>query len=117
MSRHTYRGPIYSVKAEISWSQYEVVSLFEARHTLKVRRHPAFWQNPEQFLPRRRLDGERPSARFAYMPFGGGSRAYVGIHFASVGSAREYSLGEDQAIIEVWRIDYDHGRSHRSIGT
>lgn len=49
-----------------------------------LHRHPAFWSNPDQFLPGRWLNGERPAARYAYLPFGAGPRACVGIHFASV---------------------------------
>jgi cytochrome P450 len=52
--------------------------------TYNLHRHPAFWSNPEQFLPERWLDSERPAARYAYLPFGAGPRACVGIHFASV---------------------------------
>jgi cytochrome P450 len=52
--------------------------------TYNLHRHPAFWPNPEQFLPERWLEGERPAARYAYLPFGAGPRACVGIHFASV---------------------------------
>jgi cytochrome P450 len=52
--------------------------------TYNLHRHPAFWTNPERFLPERWLDGERPAARYAYLPFGAGPRACVGIHFASV---------------------------------
>ncbi len=52
--------------------------------TYNLQRHPAFWPNPEQFMPERWLDGERPAARYAYLPFGAGPRACVGIHFASV---------------------------------
>jgi len=52
--------------------------------TYNLHRHPAFWPNPEQFLPERWLDSERPAARYAYLPFGAGPRACVGIHFASV---------------------------------
>jgi cytochrome P450 len=52
--------------------------------TYNLHRHPAFWRDPERFLPERWLDGERPAARYAYMPFGAGPRACVGIHFASV---------------------------------
>ncbi|HEY5932479.1 MAG TPA: cytochrome P450, partial [Nitrospira sp.] len=48
--------------------------------TYNLHRHPAFWPNPEQFLPERWLDGERPAARYAYLPFGAGPRACVGIH-------------------------------------
>ncbi|MFY4730621.1 cytochrome P450, partial [Nitrospira sp. BLG_2] len=52
--------------------------------TYTLHRHPAFWREPEQFLPERWLDGGRPAARHAYLPFGAGPRACVGIHFASV---------------------------------
>ena len=52
--------------------------------TYNLHRHPAFWRDPERFLPERWLDGERPAARYAYLPFGAGPRACVGIHFASV---------------------------------
>ncbi|MFZ3014442.1 MAG: cytochrome P450, partial [Nitrospira sp.] len=52
--------------------------------TYNLHRHPAFWPNPEQFMPERWLDRERPTARYAYLPFGAGPRACVGIHFASV---------------------------------
>ena len=49
-----------------------------------LHRHPAFWRDPERFMPERWLDGERPAARCAYLPFGAGSRACVGTHFATV---------------------------------
>lgn len=49
-----------------------------------LHRHPSFWNNPEQFLPERWLDGERPAARCAYLPFGAGPRACVGVHFAAI---------------------------------
>ena len=52
--------------------------------TYNLHRHPAFWSNPEQFLPERWIDGERPRSRYAYMPFGAGPRTCVGLHFASV---------------------------------
>lgn len=52
--------------------------------TYNLHRHPAFWSNPEQFVPERWLNGARPSNRYAYMPFGAGPRTCVGLHFASV---------------------------------
>ncbi|MDF0675899.1 MAG: cytochrome P450 [Nitrospira sp.] len=72
-----------------------------------LHRHPAFWPNPEQFLPERWLNGERPTARYAYLPFGAGPRACVGIHFASVEGplllaliGRRYDLQLAQEIVE-----------------
>lgn len=52
--------------------------------TYNLHRHPDFWRDPEQFLPERWLNSERPAARYAYLPFGAGPRACVGIHFASL---------------------------------
>ncbi len=52
--------------------------------TYNLHRHPDFWPNPEEFRPERWLDVERPSNRYAYMPFGAGPRTCVGLHFASV---------------------------------
>jgi cytochrome P450 len=49
-----------------------------------LHRHPAFWRDPERFMPERWLEGERPAARGAYLPFGAGARACVGTHFATV---------------------------------
>lgn len=49
-----------------------------------LHRHSQFWPNPDQFLPERWLGGERTHARYAYLPFGAGPRACVGIHFAAV---------------------------------
>lgn len=49
-----------------------------------LHRHPDFWPYPEQFLPERWLGSERPGSRYAYLPFGAGPRACVGLHFASV---------------------------------
>jgi cytochrome P450 len=64
------------------------VSLPQGAHVLinlyNLHRHPDFWPDPEQFLPERWLGGDRPCSRYAYLPFGAGPRACVGLHFASV---------------------------------
>ncbi len=48
-----------------------------------THRHPAFWEEPEQFDPER-FTQERSAARpaYAYFPFGGGPRVCMGNHFA-----------------------------------
>lgn len=75
--------------------------------TYNLHRHPDFWSNPEEFRPERWLDAERPSNRYAYMPFGAGPRTCVGLHFASVEGplllaliGRRYDLQLAQEIVE-----------------
>ncbi|WP_163998552.1 cytochrome P450 [Pyxidicoccus caerfyrddinensis] len=44
-----------------------------------LHRHPAFWTEPERFLPERFLPEQKEARhRFAYMPFGAGQRLCVG---------------------------------------
>jgi cytochrome P450 len=50
-----------------------------------IHRHGDFWESPEFFRPERFLDDQRkPGHRLAYMPFGAGSRACAGNHFATM---------------------------------
>ena len=48
-----------------------------------IHRHPKFWPDPTRFDPDRFLP-ERAEGRprYAYLPFGGGQRLCIGIHFA-----------------------------------
>ncbi|MFI9815508.1 cytochrome P450 [Saccharothrix variisporea] len=46
-----------------------------------THRHPEFWPNPTTFDPTRFLSGP-PTHRYAYIPFGGGARACIGMQFA-----------------------------------
>ncbi len=48
-----------------------------------THRHPKYWENPEEFFPEHFLP-EKVAARprFAYFPFGGGSRQCIGNNFA-----------------------------------
>lgn len=49
-----------------------------------LHRHPQFWKDPEQFNPDRFEPGHEENRRSAYasVPFGGGPRVCIGIHFA-----------------------------------
>jgi cytochrome P450 len=49
-----------------------------------LHRHPAFWQNPDQFNPERFYPDREENKRstYAHVPFGGGPRICIGIHFA-----------------------------------
>ena len=49
-----------------------------------LHRHPDFWNDPDKFDPERfRPDSEENKrSTYAYVPFGGGPRTCVGIHFA-----------------------------------
>jgi cytochrome P450 len=53
-----------------------------------THRHPAYWEEPDQFRPERFLPGravDRP--KFAYFPFGGGPRVCIGNTFALIEGA------------------------------
>lgn len=48
-----------------------------------LHRHPQFWDAPEAFRPQRFLTGgERPTHRYAYIPFGAGHRYCIGSSYA-----------------------------------
>jgi cytochrome P450 len=50
-----------------------------------VHRHPAFWENPDQFDPDRfEASAKAQRNRFCYLPFALGPRACIGEHFAMV---------------------------------
>ena len=46
-----------------------------------MHRHPAYWSDPDRFIPERWLaEGDRP--KLAYFPFGAGPRVCIGERFA-----------------------------------
>ena len=50
-----------------------------------LQRHPAFWDNPDQFDPNHFTpEAEQTRPRYAYFPFGGGARLCIGDQFAKV---------------------------------
>lgn len=72
-----------------------------------THRHPEFWENPDQFEPRRfsaERKAERP--RYAYIPFGGGPRICIGNNFA---------MTEATLILAMiaQRFQLDHVPQHR----
>jgi cytochrome P450 len=53
-----------------------------------THRHPAYWDEPDQFRPERFLPGNAPQRpKFAYFPFGGGPRVCIASTFALIESA------------------------------
>jgi len=51
-----------------------------------LHRHPQFWQNANRFDPERFLPDqeENPRSSYAFVPFGGGPRVCIGLHFATI---------------------------------
>jgi cytochrome P450 len=48
-----------------------------------IHRHPAYWDEPEQFNPARMsAEAKKQRSRHVYLPFGGGPRVCIGSHFA-----------------------------------
>lgn len=49
-----------------------------------LHRHPGFWESPDAFNPERFRPGAEENKRstYAYVPFGGGPRICIGVHFA-----------------------------------
>jgi cytochrome P450 len=53
-----------------------------------THRHPAYWEEPDQFRPERFLPGRAANRpKFAYFPFGGGPRGCIGNTFALIEGA------------------------------
>lgn len=50
--------------------------------TYSTHRDPRWWDAPETFRPERFLVEEPSRPRYAYLPFGGGARICIGLHFA-----------------------------------
>jgi cytochrome P450 len=71
-----------------------------------THRHPQFWPDPESFDPRR-FEPERLEAlhRFAYIPFGGGSRVCIGASFAMMELVLVVAT-----IAQKWRLVLEPGQ-------
>lgn len=64
-----------------------------------THRDPRFWPDPERFDPYRFV-GEHDRPPFAYMPFGGGARACIGRHVATLESTTMI-----RAVLRRYRIE------------
>ncbi|WP_158603484.1 cytochrome P450 [Micromonospora radicis] len=78
--------PVYSMErmseSDVVVSGYRIPANTKVVITPWVtHRHPEFWPDPERFEPDRFL-GRQERPRYAYFPFGGGSRSCIGEHFA-----------------------------------
>lgn len=65
-----------------------------------MHRDPRFWNNPESFAPERwedNLSGDRP--KFAFFPFGAGTRVCIGEHFATLEGVLLIAV-----IAQQWRL-------------
>lgn len=51
-----------------------------------LHRHPGFWRRPDEFDPERFEPGQEENHRstHAFVPFGGGPRVCIGVHFATL---------------------------------
>jgi cytochrome P450 len=69
-----------------------------------VHRDPRWWPAPNRFVPERWADGPAAATRpkFAYFPFGGGTRICVGEHFAWLEATLVLA-----AIVQRWRMTHE----------
>ncbi len=73
---------------QVTCSQAAVISLVQGQRLVfspfVVHRDPRYYEGPEEFRPERWLDEAtvKSLSRYAYFPFGGGTRSRVGCTFA-----------------------------------
>ncbi|CAM3673908.1 Cytochrome P450 [Paracidovorax anthurii] len=74
-----------------------------------THRDPRFFHDPDEFLPDRWLDGGlEESSRYAYLPFGSGSRKCIGDHF----SMHQMTMVV-AAIVHSFRLELEPGTQVR----
>ncbi len=68
-----------------------------------LHRHPDFWSDPERFDPTRFTPGseENNRASHAYVPFGGGPRVCIGVHFATLELVVLLATFARQFVVEI----------------
>jgi cytochrome P450 len=67
-----------------------------------VHRDPRWWPEPERFRPERWAEPARDRPKFAYFPFGAGTRICIGEHFAWMEGTLVLAT-----IAQHWRLRYD----------
>jgi cytochrome P450 len=67
-----------------------------------VHRDPRWWPDPERFRPERWSETTRDRPKFAYFPFGAGTRICVGEHFAWMEGMLVLAT-----IAQRWRMQYE----------
>jgi cytochrome P450 len=67
-----------------------------------VHRDPRWWSEPERFRPERWAEPAKDRPKFAYFPFGAGTRICIGEHFAWMEGTLVLAT-----IAQRWRLLYD----------
>jgi cytochrome P450 len=67
-----------------------------------VHRDPRWWRDPERFSPERWVDQTAQRPKFAYFPFGAGTRICVGEHFAWMEGTLVLA-----AVAQRWKMRYE----------
>lgn len=67
-----------------------------------VHRDPRWWHEPERFRPERWSEPAKDRPKFAYFPFGAGTRICIGEHFAWMEGTLVLAT-----IAQRWRLRYD----------
>ncbi len=93
-----------------------------------IQRHPAYWEQPDAFMPERFLPGYTPPAelrqhKLAYMPFGAGPRMCIGNNFAMIEGqlllaqlAARYDLRLAQDAAQAARVEKEFAITMRPRG-
>jgi cytochrome P450 len=69
-----------------------------------VHRDPRWWRDPERFCPERWAEPVADRPKFAYFPFGAGTRICIGEHFAWMEGTLVLAT-----IAQRWRLLYEKG--------
>ena len=79
-----------------------------------LHRHPGFWKSPNRFDPERFRAGQEENLRSTYasIPFGGGPRICIGIHFATMELIATLAMIAQRYRIRVSSTDHHAMAAH-----